>query len=67
MLTFWKTATNLKPILTEAEKKMYAAESATNFRFISQLLATHSTRVLGDDDLVDLETQAKLSDICMFS
>ncbi|KAH8814654.1 Alpha/Beta hydrolase protein [Flagelloscypha sp. PMI_526] len=63
MLTFGKTTTDVKPSLTEAEKRMYAAESAMNFRWISQLLATHSTRVLGDDDLVDSETQAKLSDI----
>lgn len=52
-----------KTILTKTEKHMYAAETATNFRWLAQLLATHSTRVLGDDDLVDSDIQSELADI----
>ncbi|TFK38028.1 Alpha/Beta hydrolase protein [Crucibulum laeve] len=56
-----------KSVLTEKQRKMYAAEKAQNFRWISKLLATYSTYTLSDKDLTPVELGVELSKIGQFA
>jgi hypothetical protein len=49
--------------LTDEQKCMYASETATNFRWISRLLAGHSEHVLCEKDLASTDLFNQLAEI----
>ncbi|KAG7094902.1 hypothetical protein E1B28_005709 [Marasmius oreades] len=53
--------------LSEAQKKMYAAEQMMNFRWISKVLASCSPRVLTSVDEAPISLQAELAEIGQFA
>lgn len=55
------------PSLSDAQLRMYASETSENFRWVSKLVATHSSRILTCSDLATIELQQELSEIGQFA
>jgi len=56
---------SLKYVLTEEQRRMYAAEKLENFRWISKLVATYSDYTLTDTDIVSNDTYNELAELGM--
>ncbi|KAK7047280.1 hypothetical protein VNI00_006511 [Paramarasmius palmivorus] len=56
-----------KHALTEAQKIMYASEKATNFRWISKIMASYSPHVLTSSDVAPVNIQSELAEIGQFT
>jgi len=54
-------------LLTEEQRKMYAAEKLNNFRWISKLVATYSNYTLTSVDLVPEALYQELAELGEFS
>ncbi|KAF9269434.1 alpha/beta-hydrolase [Marasmius fiardii PR-910] len=56
-----------KQALSQAQKKMYAAEKMMNFRWISKVLASCSPRILTSVDVAPITLQLELAEIGQFA
>ena len=67
LLTTYQSMTNFssvaRRILSEDERKMYAAETKHNFRWISQLVATYSPHTLTSADRLPPELELWIAEI----
>ena len=63
----WLRGISSTRLLPESQRRMYAAETTENFRFVAKLLPAQSLRTLTSEDLTSDELQHELAEIGQFA